>query len=223
MTLSDELQTYGLYIRGRAELTGPELESYADFSGYQSILLIGNTGSSYWPNFSASAEYSDGGDDPLDRWSRRVAAKICTVHPMAVVFPFEGPPYYPFQQWAKRAEALTQSPLGIMMHPQFGLWHSYRFALLDKAALAIDPRLAQGSPCIDCKDQPCLHTCPVEAYSISGYDVDGCAGYLAETPAASCLQNGCEARNACPVAIEFKYQPEQSRFHLRAFIDARPV
>lgn len=223
MTLSDELQTYGLFIRGRAALTRPELEGNPHFSGYRSILLIGNTGSSYWPNFSASAEYSDGGDDPLDRWSRRVAAEVCAGHPVAAVFPFEGPPYYPFQQWANRAEALTQSPLGIMMHPQFGLWHSYRFALLDKAELTIDTRLEQASACIDCKDQPCLNTCPVEAYSAQGYDVDCCAEYLGETDDASCLQNGCEARNACPIAPEYKYQPEQSRFHLRAFINARPV
>ena len=44
-------------------------------------------------------------------------------------FPSGGLPYWPFQQWARRAEPVHPSPVGILIHPRYGLWHSYRGAL----------------------------------------------------------------------------------------------
>ena len=138
------------------------------------------------------------------------------------LYPFEGPPYHPFQQWAKRAEALEQSPIGVMMHPEIGLWHSYRFALAGSNLRRDDQPLSTPSPCQTCVDQPCLHSCPVDAFDASGYAVDRCAEYLNDTPAARCHQQGCIARYACPVAPELRYDAAQGRFHLQAFLHARP-
>ena len=43
-------------------------------------------------------------------------------------FPSEKP-WQPFQQWAMRAEGLKASPLGVLIHPDYGLWHGYRGAI----------------------------------------------------------------------------------------------
>lgn len=222
MNLQDELEGHGLYLRGVTTLTDDELEQYALPRDKSAIALVGNTGSSYWSGFSQSPEYLDGSPDPLDRWSRRVADDIARHHPVTPLFPFAGPPYYPFQQWARRAEGIDASPLGILIHPRFGLWHSYRFALLGAAFDAAAPVAApNASPCLACSGRPCLDTCPADAFDGRGYAVDACAGYLEDTPAAACHDGGCLARLACPVAPEMRYLPAQGRFHLRAFLAAR--
>jgi len=150
VNLAQRLREHGLYLRGIIGLTPQELETYGFSAESTALALVGNTGSSYWPAFSGSNEYHDGAADPLDRWSRRIAASIATEFALQPVFPFEGPPYYPFQQWAQRAESLAQSPIGVMMHPRYGLWHSYRFALLGRGFEAEQAPPAVSSPCIDC-------------------------------------------------------------------------
>ena len=218
MTLEQRLREYGLYLRGITRLNPDELESYGFPVDRAAIALVGNIGSSYWPLFSESPEYADGAADPLDRWSRRVAETVAVEFSLQPVYPFEGPPYYPFQRWAQRAEALEQSPIGVMIHPEFGLWHSYRFALLGAEFEAVTAGHAAASPCIDCSDKPCLRRCPVDAFDGSGYDVEACAGYLRQMPLAECHALGCLARYACPVAPGLRYVPEQGRFHLQAFL-----
>ena len=221
MNLAQDLETHGLFVRGSTPLTAAEISSFDFDRGVKAVILVGNTGSSYWPVFSQSSEYLDGEPDPLDRWSRRVAAAIVERHPLQVIFPFEGPPYYPFLQWAQRAEALAQSPLGLMIHPKYGLWHSYRFALLTDTEGEASKVAAVESPCLSCVSQPCLNTCPVDAFDANGYAVDRCAEYLKRTPQADCHSSGCMARYACPVAREYRYTPQQNQFHLSAFLAAR--
>jgi hypothetical protein len=221
LNLTSRLADFGLFLRGVTSLSRQETEDYGFPLNKASIALVGNIGSSYWPHFSRSDEYLDGAGHPLDRWSRRVAQEIATELPVVPVYPFDGPPYYPFQQWARRAEDLLQSPLGIMMHPDHGLWHSYRFALLGDE-FENDEALPSGeSPCLTCEARPCLHSCPVGAFDDSGYDVDRCATHLQQTPQADCNTRGCQARYACPVAPGLRYTAAQSRFHLSAFLDAR--
>ena len=213
------LAPYGLKLRGIVATNDDEIRNYG-FAEQSCIALVGNIGSSFWPVFRQSPEFADGEADPLDRWSSRVALKIAPALNAEPVFPFQGPPYLPFQQWAKRAEDLWQSPIGLMMHPQYGLWHSYRFALLVKGEF--DDRSAQqDSPCLSCTDQPCLNTCPVNAFSKAGYDVDACADYLKRRPSADCYNHGCMARYACPAGREYRYVDEQSQFHLQAFVGNR--
>ncbi len=221
--LAAKLKTFGLHLRGVLILPTEELKSLQiEADSDVSIALVGNIGSSYWPVFSQSPEYQDGQPDPLDRWSRRIAEPVAKAFGATPIYPFEGPPYHPFLQWAKRAEALSQSPIGLMIHPIYGLWHSYRFALLFSSLQQPDtPAISVESPCQTCEGQPCLHHCPVDAFSPKGYDVDTCAAYLKQTPDARCHQEGCLARNACPVGYAYRYEPAQHTFHLRAFLGAR--
>jgi hypothetical protein len=218
--LDNLLREYGLFVRGVTRLGDTEIEDYGLDGDKPALALVGNIGSSYWPLFSRSPEYNDGAAHPLDRWSRRIADSVAQALSLHPLFPFDGPPYYPFQQWARRAEGLMQSPIGVMMHPEFGLWHSYRFALLGTAFDALQTSSISASPCLQCDAKPCLHSCPVDAFDASGYAVDRCAGYLHDNPQAECNSRGCLARYACPVATDLRYVDAQGQFHLRAFVDA---
>ena len=219
--LEKKLQASGLHLLGLLKITDEEISSFRlDVGAGASIALVGNIGSSYWPVFADSPEYRDGQVDPLDRWSRRVGGQLADAIGAKAVYPFEGPPYFPFQQWAKRTGSLTHSAMGLMIHPRYGLWHSYRFGLLMPAAggLVAHQLIAQQSPCESCVAKPCLNTCPVGAFDLVGYDVDACAQYLKKTPRARCHSEGCLARLSCQVGLKYQYDCAEHRFHLRAFL-----
>ncbi|MGA8259491.1 MAG: hypothetical protein WB783_04685 [Arenicellales bacterium] len=211
----------GLTVRGafhvEEEDRVPDTEGPA---GERTLILIGNAGFSFWPAFVTSPEYRDSEPDPLDRWSERVITQIARelgAHPL---FPFRGPPYHPFQRWAQRAESVYPSPLGTLVHPEYGPWHAYRGALVVDRRLEGLPERSDGpSPCVSCVAQPCLHTCPVKAFTAEGFDVGACATHLSGPN--DCRDQGCLARNACPAGKPFQYVREQHRFHLAAFLRAR--
>jgi len=137
--------------------------------------------------------------------------------------PFGGPPYLPFVAWAKRAEPVRESPLGILIHPDYGLWHAYRGALAFKERLDLPPPDRRPHPCDSCVDKPCLSACPVAAFSPGGYEVDACAGHIAAAAGRDCLDLGCRARRACPIGRKWWYEADQAAFHMAAFLRARQM
>ena len=116
----------GLAFRGGFELLPAEK---VQFSPFKAIALIGMTEPRHFRAFTAAPEYCDGLPDPLDRWSRRVIESLARQFDAKALFPFDGPPYLPFQSWARRAEECFPSPIGLFIHPDYGLWHSFRGAL----------------------------------------------------------------------------------------------
>lgn len=184
------------------------------------LLLVGNVGAGLWPEFSGSVEAGDGVPDPLNRWTRRVIGDIAREVGAAPLFPFGRPPYLPFQRWAMKAEAVAPSPLGILIHPDYGLWHAYRGALAFAERLPLPPRVERPRPCDSCADRPCLSACPVGAFGERGYDVPACIGHIGGAAGAACMEGGCLARRACPVGRTHGYAPAQARFHMAAFLAA---
>lgn len=211
----------GLSARGAFHVEpGDGVPRTSGGDGPRTLILIGNTGPAFWSVFRESAEYRDGWPHPLDRWSERLITGLARQLDAHAVFPFKGPPFYPFQQWARRAGTLYRSPLGMLIHPDYGLWHAYRGALIvDRRLDDLPRRSGAGSPCLSCPGQPCLHACPVDAFRSDGFDADACAAHLSRPNA--CTDEGCLARNACPAGKPFQYVREQHRFHLAAFLRAR--
>lgn len=193
----------------------------SDGRACRTLLLVGNVGGSLWTRFSAAPEAGDGAADPLDRWSARVIGALAAAAGGEALFPFGGPPYLPFQRWAKRGAPLGQSPLGMLIHPDYGLWHAYRGAIALAEALPLPPRDPRPSPCESCAGRPCLSACPVDAFTATGYDVTACAAHVAGPDGGDCFERGCRARRACPVGRDRHYPAAQARFHMAAFIAAR--
>jgi hypothetical protein len=187
----------------------------------RTLLLAGNAGGSLWARFSAAPEAGDGRPDPLDRWSARVIGALAAAAGGLALFPFGGPPYLPFQRWARRGAPLSASPLGVLIHPDYGLWHAFRGAVALAEALPLPPAEARPSPCDSCAGRPCLTTCPVNAFTAAGYAVADCAAHVAAPAGQDCLDRGCRARRACPVGRAWHYPAGQARIHMTAFIAAR--
>ncbi len=183
----------------------------------RTVILAGNAGPAMWRAFSAAR---DPNHELLDDWSAEVLGALAARFGAVAYFPSERP-YLPFQRWARRAEPVFASPLGIHIHCEFGLWHGYRGALAFAEKLALPARAPATSPCADCRDKPCLGTCPADAFSDAGYDVPACFGHLLTAAGRDCLEQGCRARRACPIGTDFQYQPAQARFHMRHFFETR--
>lgn len=206
----------GLVPRGALRLgDGEQTGGLADV---QTIVLVGMVGREGWSTFAASPEASDGRADPLDRWSRRVIEALGGELGARALFPFGAQPFLPFQQWAQRAEPVHSSPIGLLIHPYYGLWHSYRGALGFREKLAVPEPAALPSPCESCSGRWCLKTCPVGAFSEAGYDVAACAGHLRSSAGGDCISFGCRARRACPVGAEHAYRADEASFIMAAFL-----
>jgi hypothetical protein len=222
-TIIGLLHTHGLVVLGtldRRDAGGDVFLRNQRSTGQ--IVLVGNAGSSIWPEFTGSREYSDNLPHPMDRWSKRIGTEIAAKLDAGVVFPFEGPPYPPVLDWAGKAGCAFPSPISMFIHGEYGLWHAHRFALqLPEPLSGFHPVSQAASPCLSCAAQPCLSACPVDAFVVGRYRVDDCVAYLAGDENSACRQSGCSARRSCPVGVEFHYQSGHARFHMNAFLDAQ--
>lgn len=220
--LAAALSPYGLIVRGAFRPTADDLaETDLEIAAAARLVMIGNAGSAMWGAFEP---FIDGDPDPLDRWIRRVVDPVAKQLGARPIYPFDEPSP-PVQRWAMRAERLKPSPLGILIHPRYGLWHAYRAVLvfahdIDSTLEGFEPPDEPAQLCESCAEKPCLTACPVGAFSPGDYDVLACAGYLAGSDGRSCLHGGCQARNACPVGSDWRYSDAQITFHMTAFARA---
>lgn len=220
--LAQEAGRHGLVLRGGFSVSEEDaVPDLAPGRPARWLVLFGNAGSSMWPAFSQSPEFADGAPDPLNRWSERIGGSLAATWRGRALFPFGGPPYHPFLRWAGKAEGLRRSALGMLMHPEYGLWHAYRFAIaLAGPVDGIDQPAAAAPACERCPDRPCLSACPVAAFDGERYDVAACYRYLESHPGAPC-RSACLARAACPEGSDYRYQPDHAAFHMTRFFIAR--
>ncbi len=261
--LEAALAAHGLNLRGAWRPTAQDaLPALPGARQAAVVWMVGQLGAQSWEPFKSSRFFSDGLPDPLDRWSQSIGDALALEFGGLALYPFGGPPWHPFQQWAMRAEPLYASPIKLLIHPKYGLWHAYRFALalpdwvdgeaqdnslechsrLDRESTASRSLTSDGSwipgqagndgltggndrsslnglssICAQCDGQPCLSACPVDAFSGSAYLVQRCATHLHSPEGTACMRQGCQARLACPVGAQHRYDTEQAGFHMAAF------
>lgn len=182
------------------------------------VILIGNAGPQMFRRF---ARERDPSRDAMDDWTRDTVSVLAQGLDARAVYPFDMDPPWPFLSWARRGGAGHVSPLGLNIHPSYGLWHAYRAALLFPVEFDIPAQHPGPHPCESCAAKPCLTSCPVGAFDGRSYDVPACAAHIASPAGAGCMRGGCLARHACPVGQDYAYAPEQAQFHMRAFLEAR--
>jgi len=218
-SLRSAAEAAGLAWRGAfgLETADPDIR-LPDRRPARTIVLLGFAGAGHWATFSASPEARDGTPNPLDRWSRRTIDGLAERCGGRGLYPSDGPPWLPFQQWARRAEAVYPSPLGILIHPTWGLWHAYRGAIAVGEELAAAAPVRSASPCDGCRERPCLTTCPVGAVTPGRYDAVACRAHVRSEAGRDCLLEGCRARRACPVGAGHRYLPAEAEFHMCAFV-----
>lgn len=184
-------------------------------SDTRALVLIGPAGGEgWWRRVTASAEWHDGAPDPVDRWSRRVLTALANRFGGTALFPSDGPPWPPFFRWALDSGQMWQSPVGMLVHADCGLWASFRGALALPLAITVP---TAENPCKTCVNTPCTQACPVAALSPAVYDTARCHAYLDSTAGRDCMTHGCAARRACPAGESHARLPEQSAYHMSRF------
>jgi hypothetical protein len=208
----------GLTAFGGCAVRPVDVPAAAD-GGWSSVVLVGNAGPAMWTRFAQERRDEP---NPLDAWSRRVLAPVAASFGARDVYPSDTP-YLPFQRWALQALPVHASPLGLLIHREFGLWHAFRAALLFRHQIAGLPVPdTSASPCATCDKRPCLTACPVGAFGPDGFAVAACASHLRARTAPACGDLGCQARAACPVGPSWRYGRDQLQFHMAAFASAHP-
>lgn len=202
-------QNAGLIVMGALH---PRVTEAKQLDGGTLVLL--GAGPDFWPTLKTAPEWL--GDDPVDRWSLRVIRQLATQLSAKPHFPFGGPPYAPFIDWALKSGRTFSSPVGALVHDTVGMMISFRGALHFDEEFVI-PEANAPSPCTTCA-APCARTCPVGALNEqSFYNVDACHGHLSTSEGQTCMTGGCLARLACPISARSGRDPEQSAHHMRAF------
>ncbi len=212
----------GLTVRGGFHPTPEDrVPEGEDGAPCRTLVLAGNVGPAMWTAFDRARQAEPdlrNAAAPLERWARGVIGELAARLGARPLYPFGGPPYQPFQRWAQRAEAVFLSPIGILIHPDYGLWHAYRGALAFAEPIELPLPDGRPSPCESCADKPCLSTCPVAALTPGQYDVPACLAHITAEPGAECRTGSCLARRACPIGRDYTYAPDQAAFHMAAFI-----
>lgn len=217
--LNKQLARSGMFVRGGfVPGDGDMVPALPDGRAAATVVLVGNAGTAMWEAFERDGDRNQ--RHPLDSWLRpriEKAASAVGAHP---VFPNDGPPFVPVQDWAMRAEPVYRSPLGILIHPEFGLWHVYRAVLLFADVLDLPSRSSAPSPCDTCEKKPCLTVCPADAFLPDRFVAAACATHVDSDAGSACRERGCLARRACPVGRDNLYGAEQQAFHTAAMLAA---
>lgn len=199
------------------EIMGAQLSRESGAKELQdgTLILLG-TGASFWPVMKDAPEWLDKQPHPIDRWSTRIVGALGEALRAQVFFPFGGPPYTPFIDWALKSGRTFSSPVGALVHDTVGMMISFRGALHFPYEMEI-PSPSGASPCTDCP-APCTTSCPVEALNThSFYNVEACHSFLDRPEGASCMSQGCKARLACPLSAGAGRDTEQTAHHMKAF------
>jgi hypothetical protein len=210
--ITREVEAAGLLVMGAlhpARCAAKQLE--------RGTLILLGAGPRFWWAFCAAREATDGAPDPIDRWSTRVVGGLAECLGGQVRYPFGGPPYAPFIDWALKSGRAFTSPTGMLVHDRVGLMISYRGALHFDDELDIP--VADGtSPCDTCEDRPCTTSCPVRALRAgAAYDLRACHGFLDTGAGSDCMAQGCAVRRACPLSKGAGRKAAQSALHMRSF------
>ena len=128
--IEEELAPYGFKALGVFTI---EADDKVPVENGVSAVLIGNYGGEMFDRYASDR-------DPLtqtmDEWTQHVIDPIAKGLNASALYPF-AKPFLPFQKWARRAKAGRQSPLGLNIHPVYGMWHGYRaFLIFDKELLS---------------------------------------------------------------------------------------
>jgi len=208
--IEEKLSPYGFKALGVFSI---KAEDQVPVKGGVSAVLVGNYGGEMFDRYAADR-------DPLtqtmDEWTEQVMEPIAKDLNATALYPFSKP-HLPFQKWARRAHAGRQSPLGLNIHPVYGMWHGYRAFLVFDHVVDLNIVPGEEHPCFGCEDTPCLTACPVEAFDGVQYDVDKCSAFLMKVSSLDCHNKGCASRLACPIGTDYRYTAEQMQFHMTAF------
>ena len=169
------------------------------------LILLGHAGRQLWDCVQAAGLP---GEHPIDDYCRQAVARFFSEQLPGTAYrlPYPGDTPIGLQALGTLAGWHHPSPLMIGVDRHWGSWFAYRAAILCATDFAPTAVADHGSPCIDCREQPCIAACPAGAVG-NIFDLPRCADERLR-PGSDCAY-GCLARNACPVGDGHRYDEAQ--------------
>lgn len=132
---------------------------------HKTLCLIGSGGKSLWGNLPQPMNEKLHPIDDFCISQMKVFAKNHLQNdPIEILFP--NPDYLlPLQRLSRHMNFSSETPMGIDICQEFGVWFSFRGVFLTNIELENSPLPHQLSPCFDCLEQPCHRGrdfCPVK-------------------------------------------------------------
>lgn len=191
MNLSDGIQSLsdvGLNLFSAIKISHLPEELQNIFKAYNkdTLCLVGSGGKSLWEHLPHPLNLDQ---NPIDNFSREqmnLFAKNYLGSDIEILFPHDSITL-PLQKIGRAVNQSAQSPLGIDISPEYGLWFSFRGVFLTNN-IPIDIINSSFSlPCNVCTDKPCTNSSEIK-----------------------------EARLLCPYKNEHQYTLSQRQYHENA-------
>ncbi|PKO33825.1 MAG: hypothetical protein CVU34_10660 [Betaproteobacteria bacterium HGW-Betaproteobacteria-7] len=169
------------------------------------LILLGHAGRQLWDCVQAAGL---AGEHPIDDYCRQTVARFFAGHLPGQTYrlPYPGDAPVGLQALGRLAGWHHASPMMIGVDRHWGSWFAYRAVILCATDFAPTAVIDHGSPCIDCREQPCIAACTAGAAGDT-FNLQRCADERLR-PASACAY-ACLARNACPVGAEHRYDEAQ--------------
>ncbi len=220
--LRSELADIGLNAFGVADparwdaTAGAERQAERLLPGTRAILVFGSGGPTLWnaliADLGAHPEHLSAEAHPLDAYVRRAVEQVDLglggVRRRWFFAAADAELHLDFRMLADLAGLGGRSRMGLVLHPEFGLWLGLRAACFVDQAVPLSAAIEED-PCAGCP-APCIPACPGDAFVDGAWSVDRCAAFHA---ASRRCASSCDARSACPKGAEHRYGPDETVYH----------
>ena len=218
-----ELNDLGFNVVGVTD--GTPYQKY--LAGCRSAVVFANGGRLFWDCFMEDIrkypKHLSNHEHPIDDFVSRCIQLVDPTPPSSrrwIQCSETAEVFLDFRVLGKDAGLGHESPLGLLIHPRYGLWVSMRMVLLTTEAVEItetidgieppDTTLMVSNPCTRCAEKPCIASCPAGAVTKDGWAVQTCASF--HETSEQCIGK-CHSRLACPVGKEHRHSPLQQLYH----------
>lgn len=178
---------------------------------FSQLIVIGHLGEKLWSCVKQSQFILE--DNPIDDFSvqavRNYFNSYYPNHKYKILYPSED--IIGLQQLGVHAGWHHASPFGVGINEKWGTWFAYRVVVLTNTNFLSTKTFESHSPCIDCKDQPCISECPAGALDMKELNFNLCIDYRKHK--GSKCKNTCLSRISCPVGSDYRYTQEQVDYH----------
>lgn len=119
---------------------------------------------------------------------------------------------FPLQRLGRDLNISRPSLVGIDIHEKYGLWFSFRVVFLSTAKFPKRKFSTFESPCLSCKDQPCVKVCPAKAVG-PNFKISACTDFRLSLD-SPCVDR-CASRMACPIGREHQFSLSQIQYSMQ--------
>jgi hypothetical protein len=181
---------------------------------YQRLVLLGHAGRTLWNRLKDQDKGLFDSSAPIDLFSCRIVVEVAETYwgSAKIELLYPNASAVPLQQLGEIAGWHHDSPMGVGINKEHGLWFAYRALFLVDNLLPLTLPVQSSSPCESCFDSPCIEACPANALSSSaGIEIRRCSQFRIKKHSA--CEDRCLARECCPAAFEQRYDREQISYH----------